>query len=79
MLKKVNDGSKNIIMDVAECYCDIDCEFYPEDKTKEYYRIINYNEEFKEMMKWWVSLGVDLVCCVLWVCMRVCVCMERGG
>ena len=38
------------IRNVAECYCKIGCEFYPEDRMINKYGTSNYNEFFKEFV-----------------------------
>ena len=40
------------IMNVTECYCKIGNEFYPEDKMNFDYGTNNYNEPFKEIVKY---------------------------
>ena len=39
------------IMNVTECYCKIGSEFYPEDRMNMNYCTNNYNEAFKENVK----------------------------
>ena len=46
-----HDASTFHIMKVTECYCKIGGEFYPEDRMNINYGTINYNEAYKEIVK----------------------------
>ena len=49
--EKTHDASTFHRMNVTECYCKIGSEFYPEDRLKINYGTNNYNEAFKEIVK----------------------------
>ena len=49
--EKTHDASTFHIMNVTECYCKIGSEFYPEDRMNINYGTNNYNEAFKEIVK----------------------------
>ena len=46
--EQTHDASTFDIMDVTECYCRIDSDFYPEDRMNINYGTNNYNQAFKE-------------------------------
>ena len=48
--EQTHDASTFDIMNVTECYCKIDSEFYPEDRMNICYGTNNYNEAFKEII-----------------------------
>ena len=50
MNKLMMDASTFDVMNVTECYCKIDSEFYPEDIMNISYGTNNYNEAFKEIV-----------------------------
>ena len=49
--EQTHDASTFNIMNVNECYCATCSEFYPEDRMKINYGTNNYNEAFKEIVK----------------------------
>ena len=48
--EQTHDASTFDVMNVAECYCKIGSEFYPEDRMNINYGTNNYNEAFKEIV-----------------------------
>ena len=48
--EQTQDASTFHIMNVTECFCEIDSEFYPEDRMNINYGTNNYNEAFKEIV-----------------------------
>ena len=48
--EQYHDASTFQMMNVTECYCKIDSEFYPEDRMNINYGTNNYNEAFKEIV-----------------------------
>ena len=49
--EQIHDASTFHIMNVTECYCKIGSEFYPEDRMNNNYGTNNYNEAFKEIVR----------------------------
>ena len=49
--EQTHDASTFDIKNVTECYSKIGSEFYPEDRMNINYCTSNYNEEFKEIVK----------------------------
>ena len=48
--EQTHDASTFDVMNVTECYCKIDSEFYLEDRMNINYGTNNYNEAFKEIV-----------------------------
>ena len=48
--EQAHDASTFDVMNVTECYCKIDSEFYPEDRMSKNYGTNNYNEAFREIV-----------------------------
>ena len=48
--EQTHDASTCDVMNVTECYCKIDSEFYPEDRMNINYGTNNYNGAFKEIV-----------------------------
>ena len=48
--EQTHDASTFDIKNIAECYCSINSEFYPEDRMNINYGTNNYNEAFKEIV-----------------------------
>ena len=46
--EQTHDASTFVVMNITECYCKIDSEFYLEDRMNINYGTNNYNEVFKE-------------------------------
>ena len=49
--EQTHDASTFDVMNVTECYCKIGSEFYPEERMNINYGTKNYNEAFKEIVK----------------------------
>ena len=48
---QTNDTSVFKIMNVTDCYCKIDSDFYPEDRMNIYYGTNNFIQGFKEIVR----------------------------